>query len=111
MSSNKRSERLLNRRQFVGGSAMLIASTAACRVTAGSHEAARLSEDDPSAVALKYVHDAAQADASQRGEKELCSNCQLYKGSDGAEWGPCAIFPGKEVAAKGWCTAWVASSG
>jgi len=29
------------------------------------------------------------------------------QGEDGAEWRPCAIFPGKVVAAKGYCSAWL----
>ena len=30
---------------------------------------------------------------------------------DGAEWRPCSLFPGKSVAADGWCSAWVKKAG
>ena len=59
---------------------------------------------DPQAKALEYVH------ASPKPE-QLCSNCQLYTGEQGAEWGPCAIFPGKGVNANGWCKSWVKKAG
>ena len=53
------------------------------------------------AQALGYVH--AAPNPSKR-----CGECQLYKGSGNAEWGPCAIFPGKLVNARGWCSSWSA---
>ena len=30
----------------------------------------------------------------------------LYQERAGDAWGPCQIFPGKDVSAKGWCTAY-----
>lgn len=69
----------------------------------------KLSEDDPQAKALKYVHDASQAgDARQPGA--ACANCQLFQGGPDAEWGKCSIFPGKLVNSQGWCSAWVKQS-
>lgn len=38
---------------------------------------------------------------------QLCSNCALYSGEDGAEMGGCPLFPGATVAADGWCSAYV----
>ena len=62
------------------------------------------------AKSLNYVHDAAEAAEHDRyKEGSNCANCQLWQGGD-AEWGGCGIFPGKKVAAEGWCTAWVASN-
>jgi hypothetical protein len=58
------------------------------------------------AKALKYVHDAAASDARVDATAD-CANCMQYTGEAGKDWGPCAIFQGKQVAAKGWCTAWV----
>jgi hypothetical protein len=55
--------------------------------------------NDPTAIALKYV--AQSADPAKH-----CSNCALWQGGD-AEAGGCPIFPGKLVAAAGWCTSWV----
>ena len=76
----------------------------------------RLSEDDPTAKAMGYLHDATQVDvtkyprrAGEAGSKQFCSNCQLYKAGSEDGWGTCAIFPGKLVNAKGWCNAWVSA--
>ena len=69
----------------------------------------RVEESDPQAQALGYKHDASKVEKSkfknyQQGQ--VCANCQHYTGKSGEEWGPCAIFPGKQVNAKGWCSAW-----
>ena len=61
----------------------------------------KLDPEDPVAKALDYTHSA--PNASKR-----CGNCQLYKGSRSAEWGRCAVFPGKQVNTKGWCASWSA---
>jgi hypothetical protein len=60
----------------------------------------KLSLDDPSAKALKYVHESPD-------EGKLCSNCSYIQGEVGAEWRPCPLFPNKLVNNKGWCAAWV----
>lgn len=77
-----------------------------------------LDESDSTAQTLGYVHDATQADtakfpkrAGAEGAEQFCKNCQLYTGTEGSEWGPCSIFPGKAVNANGWCNAWVAKQG
>ena len=74
----------------------------------------RLSEDDPTAKAMGYLHDATQVDAAkyprragEAGSQQFCDNCQLYKAGSEDGWGGCAIFPGKLVNSKGWCNAWV----
>ena len=61
---------------------------------------------DPSsaqAKALQYVE-------SSEKEGQMCSNCTLYKGDDGSENGPCSLFPGMNVTASGWCSAYVAKA-
>ncbi len=71
-------------------------------------DVARLSEDDPAASALGYRHEASQVDTAAYPRKTaemVCSNCALWQGGD-APWGGCSIFPGKQVAAAGWCNAW-----
>ena len=76
--------------------------------SAGAAEMPRLEESDPTAQALGYVHDASTVPAETRkGEGNVCANCRLYLGGD-AEWGGCSLFPGKAVAAQGWCKGWVA---
>lgn len=70
----------------------------------------QLDEADPTAMALGYKHDASAVDvekfprrAGDEGAAMFCDTCALYTGAENEEWGPCAIFPGKVVAAKGWC--------
>ncbi|OGA08956.1 MAG: hypothetical protein A3D95_09660 [Betaproteobacteria bacterium RIFCSPHIGHO2_12_FULL_69_13] len=68
----------------------------------------RLDEKDQQAQALGYKHDASKVDKAkfknyQAGQ--TCANCNLYQGKTG-DWGPCQIFPGKQVNAKGWCSAY-----
>ena len=68
-----------------------------------------LSEDDPMAQAMKYTHDASAVDPATRNNpaaEQNCANCALVQGNDGDEWRPCQIFPGKAVAANGWCSVW-----
>ena len=62
--------------------------------------AAMLSTDDPTAKALAYT-----AKSTTKGQ--TCANCNLYQGGSAAA-GACTIFPGKDVAAAGWCKSWVA---
>lgn len=76
----------------------------------------RLSEDDPTAKAVGYLHDATMVDttkyprrAGEAGSQQFCVNCQLYKAGSEDGWGACAIFPGKQVNASGWCNAWVSA--
>ena len=64
--------------------------------------AAMLSADDPTAKALSYMDKSTTAG-------QTCSNCQLYQGGTAAN-GACPIFPGKDVAAAGWCKSWVAKA-
>jgi hypothetical protein len=74
--------------------------------TAVASELPQLSEDDPTAQALSYVHDAANAPAGKRKDGTFCKNCNLIKGTQGT-WRGCAIFPGKAVHENGWCAGWV----
>ena len=66
--------------------------------------APKLELEDPTAKVLEYVHESPDA-------TKLCVGCQLYTGAAGDEWGPCVIFPGKLVSAKGWCKSWVVKAG
>jgi hypothetical protein len=65
-----------------------------------------LSEDDPAAKGLGYVHDASKANNPKHKPNQFCHNCNLVR-SDSGEWRQCAIFPGKGVNENGWCSAWV----
>lgn len=67
-----------------------------------------LDEKDPQAAALGYVAVAARADKAKfpkYADGQLCSNCALYQGG-AAEQGGCPLYPGKQVLAKAWCSAY-----
>ena len=88
------------RRQFIQLSAV---AAAGAFVHPGKEAQAqdmpKLTEDDPTAQSLKYVHKSTT-------EGQTCANCALIAGNDGDEWRPCQIFPGKVVNAAGWCSVW-----
>ncbi len=73
----------------------------------------QVTEDDPIAVGLKYKHDATQAARTDKAgvaaADQVCANCNFAQGE--GDWVGCSIFPGKSVAAKGWCTAWAPKAG
>ncbi len=110
--SKKVTDRTTSRRTFVKGALGVVAAVPVAAVLRGrdafANDLPKLSEDDPQAQALSYKHNAAEAEAA--GEGQNCGNCQLYTGGD-AEWGPCSIFAGKAVSAKGWCATWVQRAG
>jgi hypothetical protein len=93
----------VNRRDFLKltGSSLIGVTLGGVAVRANAQE--QLAETDPTAVALKYVH-------VSKVEGAYCDNCMYIQGEVGKEWLPCAIFPGKVVAAKGHCTAWLKKS-
>lgn len=65
-------------------------------------------EKDPQAAALGYVAVAGRADKAKfpkYADGQLCSNCALYQGG-AAEQGGCPLYPGKQVLAKAWCSAY-----
>ena len=79
---------------------------------ADSHPDTALDEASDQAKALGYRHITADVDKSAYPRHDVsqnCRNCQLYQSQE--RWGPCALFPGKQVSADGWCSAWVKRSG
>ncbi len=64
-----------------------------------------LTEADPAAKALAYVPDATKTKDPKHLAGQKCSGCNFYKGT--GKTGPCALFPGKDVAAAGWCRSFV----
>jgi hypothetical protein len=76
-----------------------------------SAEPSHLDVKDPAAAAVGYVENASQVDPKKypdyvRGSN--CENCLQLQGAAGAAYRPCTVFPGKLVAAAGWCSAWAA---
>ena len=61
-----------------------------------------LTLDDPTAKALNYTEDANKAGPPRQAGQE-CSNCNFFQGGTAA-FGPCQLFAGKAVNAKGWCS-------
>ena len=103
------------RRKFIQLSAV---AAAGCLVHPGREAVAgdlpQLSPDDSMAQAMKYTHDASSVDPASRNNpapEQNCANCALIQGNDGDAWRPCQIFPGKAVAAAGWCSVWAPKAG
>jgi len=98
----------ISRRHF-----MIVAATlasASVLQTESRAASAELSENDPTAQTLGYKADAATVDTTRYPKYQAgqaCANCQLYQGKSGDTSGPCPVFAGKLVAAKGWCSAYV----
>jgi hypothetical protein len=90
----------VNRRDFLklSGTTLIGLTLGGVALRANAQEHVTL--DDPTAVALKYVH-------ASEVEGKNCANCQYLQGEDGNEWRPCAFFPGKVVNTKGWCAGWM----
>lgn len=74
------------------------------RVRRACAAAPLLDAASPEAKAVKYVEDAGKASGAASGSS--CASCALYQGGEGSKQGACQIFPGKEVKAAGWCSAW-----
>jgi High potential iron-sulfur protein len=110
MSSSKTGRRDGSRRRFlalagVTGAAVLVGiRPEPSRAQGGALP--HLAESDPTAKALGYVEDASKVDkgkfpAFKPGAH--CATCTFFQGKAADAYGPCQIFPGKSVAAKGWC--------
>jgi hypothetical protein len=67
-----------------------------------SAQAAMVSISDPTAKALAYTENSVV-------DGETCSNCVLFSAPSG-DVGNCAIFPGKQVTAAGYCKSWAAKA-
>lgn len=94
-----------SRRRFLKAAA---GTAAAAAVIGGLPRFARaadlphLAESDPTAKALGYVEDASKTTDAKHKAGAACANCQFYSGG-ATGYGPCQLFPGKAVSAKGWC--------
>lgn len=105
MSNNNHVE---SRRRFLKVAA---GTTAAVVVMGGLPRFARaaelppLTEADPTAKALAYVEDATKSTNPKYKAGEDCTKCMFYTGGPTGR-GPCQLFPGKSVAAKGWCVSY-----
>lgn len=99
------------RRSFLKAGSLAVVS-AAITGSAGNAaaQAAKVDEKDAQAQSLGYKHDATKVDKVKFAKYQAgqtCANCTLYQGKPTEAWGGCPIFPGKQVAGKGWCSAYV----
>jgi hypothetical protein len=98
-------DEISSRRRFLQ---LAAGTTAAAMLVSGLPRIARaddlphVSEADPTAKALGYVEDASKSTNPKHKAGDSCANCQFYSGA-ATGYGPCQLFPGKAVAAKGWC--------
>src|SRR5215469_7391419 len=97
-------EHIESRRRFLK---LAAGGTAAAVLVGGLPRLARaddlphVSEIDPTAKALGYVEDAATTKDAKHKAGDTCANCQFFTGGP-TGFGPCQLFPGKAVSAKGW---------
>lgn len=110
MSIKERILEKIARRKFIQLSAVAAAGVMAQTTrTAQAQDLPPLTSDDPMGQAMKYTDDASSVDPATRtnpAAEQNCANCALVQGADGDERRPCQIFPGKSVAAAGWCSVW-----
>lgn len=96
----------INRRDFLklSGTSLIGLTVGGVALRAHAQDLPQVSLDDGTAKALQYTHKS-EVDGA------ICDNCMYIQGEAGKEWRPCAIFPGKSVAAQGWCSAYVKKPG
>jgi hypothetical protein len=106
-------EKHLTRRTLLKTIAVTLpASSVILQQDALAEDMPHLDPADPTAIALLYVEDATNVDKSNPAaarfeDGQTCANCIQIQ-SDSGSFRPCAIFPGKTVAAAGWCSVWAA---
>ncbi len=93
--------------------AILVAKSINASAEAAKPELKLVPDTDPTAKALKYVHDASKAQRTDKGgvkaKDQSCANCQFYtKAGDiaGKEVGKCLMIPSGMVKGAGWCASW-----
>lgn len=107
MNKNKISSGQMDngRRRFfatAGGAIGVAVLANAIPSIARAEDLPHLTLDDPTAKALNYTEDNSKAGAPHQAGQE-CSNCNFYTGA-ATGFGPCQLFVGKAVNAKGWCS-------
>ena len=89
---------------------MITVAAAGAALTTVAQAQAKVDEKDPQAVALGYVADATKTDTKKYPKYaagQHCANCSLFQGKATDAAGGCPLFAAKQVAGKGWCSAWV----
>jgi len=97
------------RRRFIVGTGAALGAAALVSALPRNARAADLphvTTSDATAQALNYTEDASKVDKAKSPTfvaGSVCANCNFYTGG-ATGFGPCALFPGKAVNAKGWCS-------
>jgi hypothetical protein len=97
---------MTQRREFILHVALGSTALLASQVQAATP---MLAETDPQAGALGYKADATKVDKTKfpkYAAGQLCNNCALYQGKAADAAAGCPLFAGKQVAGKGWCSAY-----
>lgn len=97
-----------NRRQFLKSIPIVAAAGAVMSMSDLALAAPMVAETDPQAAALGYKADSTKVDKAKypkHDNAQDCGNCALYQGGKAAQGG-CPLFAGKDVSAKGWCSAY-----
>ena len=100
----------IGRRDFLKAGSLAVMSAAIAGSANAAEQPARLDEKDAQAQSLGYKHDATKVDKAKFPKYvagQTCANCSLYQGKPTDAWAGCPIFGTKQVAGKGWCSAWV----
>jgi hypothetical protein len=95
-----------SRRQFLLLSAGVGSSLAFSRVAFAANT---VSESDPQAQAVGYVADASKVDKAKFpnfAPGQACASCSLFQGKASDAYGGCTLFGDKQVASRGWCSAY-----
>lgn len=96
-----------SRRTFMITTAGVASSLALTRLAFA--DSPKVSDTDATAQALGYKSDATKVDKAKYAKYaagQLCSNCTFYQGKTSDAFAPCPMFGGKQVAGKGWCSAY-----
>ena len=106
------SDQQVPRRSLLKGALLGVAAVPVSALLGRTAHAAtgRVDPNEPTAKSLGYIEDATKVDAKANPNYkpgQLCSNCLQAPVKEGAEYVPCNIFAGREVAAKGWCKVYV----
>ncbi|AUT66532.1 high-potential iron-sulfur protein [Paraburkholderia terrae] len=96
-----------SRRIFMIATAGVASSLALTRLAFA--DSPKESDTDATAQALGYKSDATKVDKAKYAKYaagQVCGNCTFYQGKPGDAFAPCPMFGGKQVAGKGWCSAY-----
>ena len=98
-----------SRRRFLkaaAGTAVAAAMIGSLPRVSRAADLPHLADSDPTAKALGYTEDASKVDKTKFPAFKPgahCATCNFFQGKASDAYAPCQIFPGKAVAAKGWC--------